>query len=55
MLSPVKSILPSELVNRSNVQGTPNQSQMLFAYNESPLLKKNKKFNTNTKKSFLGK
>lgn len=47
MLSPVKSILPTGLQLRSNPQGTPNNAQMLFAYNESPLLKRNKKININ--------
>lgn len=45
VLSPVKSILPVGLQLRGNQQGTPNNSQMLFAYNESPLLKRNKKIN----------
>ena len=47
VLSPVKSILPAALMSRRNAHGTPNNSQMLLAYNESPLLKRNKSINAN--------
>jgi hypothetical protein len=45
VVSPVKSILPTSVVSSRNSIGTPGQSQMLCAYNESPLLKRKRTIN----------
>jgi hypothetical protein len=45
VLSPVKSILPKSIISSCTSIGTPSYSQMLSAYNESPLLKRNRTIN----------